>query len=307
MAAMFALAGPDSTRDSLDRLEEILELRMEDGRLSKSEVLPAILVRAEPRYEVSEAWFPTRVIEVLQTSFGSAGLRVCEACMAPRAFVEDGNMTYQTGPIGLDEVIRLDDQTRGDSVAAQSAIWIDEHRGGVSARIIDLATGRVLFAQNLDPNLVENKNSRRVYTLSEELERRHRGDSITQAFVDIAVYPGQHISLDWTEQWGKTNANLSGITLSLIDPIAGIGAAHYRRLPYLNVLVGAKGVISLPTALVRAFGQDGQVLDPLLTGVGVVRFPFGRSNYGAVATVSTNGQVGLGISLMNISLLPVIP
>jgi len=44
-----------------------------------------------------------------------------------------------------------------------------------------------------------------------------------------------------------------------------------------------------------------------LTGVAVVRVPFGRSNYGALLSASTNGQVGLGISLLNISLLPVIP
>ena len=51
----------------------------------------------------------------------------------------------------------------------------------------------------------------------------------------------------------------------------------------------------------------GDVLDPLVTVVGVARVPFGRSNYGGVVTVSTNGQVGIGISLLNISLLPVIP
>ena len=38
-----------------------------------------------------------------------------------------------------------------------------------------------------------------------------------------------------------------------------------------------------------------------------MRIPFGRSNYGALLTASTNGQVGFGISLMNISLLPVLP
>ena len=45
----------------------------------------------------------------------------------------------------------------------------------------------------------------------------------------------------------------------------------------------------------------------LMTGVFVARVPFGRSNYGAVLTASTNGQIGVGISLMNMSLLPVLP
>jgi hypothetical protein len=301
-----ARAGPDATRDALDRLEEILELRIEDRQLSPSEVVPAILVSVEPRYEASEAWFAARSLEVLDRAFGSGALRLCEACMAPRAYVGDGNLAYQTGPVGLDEIVRLDDQTRGAAQPARSAIWLDEHRGGVAIRIVDLATGRVLFAQNVDPFLVEHKNTRRMYTLSEELERRARGDSLTQAFVDFALYPGQHIALDWTEQWGATNANLSGVTLSVLDPVAGIGAVHYRRVDFLDLLIGAKLIVSVPTALVRLV-DDVDVLDPLLTGVAITRVPFGRSNYGAILSVSTNGQVGFGISLMNISLLPVLP
>ena len=303
-----AFAGPATTRDALERLEEVLVLRVEEGALSRDAVIPAILVSAQPRYESSEDWFTTGVIEVLQRALGDEGLRLCEACMAPRAYVEDGAMTFQTGPVGLDEVVRLDDQSRGDSAAARSAIWIDEYRGGVSVRIVDLGTAEVVFAQNIDPYLNEDKNTHRVYTLTDELERRNRGDSLTQAFFDVAIYPGQHISLDWTDQWGKRNNNLSGVTLSVIDPVVGIGANHYRRVNFFNTLVGGKLILSLPTTLARSLGDSNiDVLDPLVTVVGVVRVPFGRSNYGAVLTASSNGQVGFGLSLMNISLLPVLP
>ena len=79
-------------------------------------------------------------------------------------------------------------------------------------------------------------------------------------------------------------------------------------MPFLDILVGGKAIVSLPTAVARSVSQDtGDILDPILTGVAVVRVPFGRGNYGGVMTVSTNGQLGLGISLLNISLLPVIP
>jgi hypothetical protein len=306
LLSLAAHAGPDATREALDRLEEILELRIDEGLLSPGEVVPAILVHVEPRYEESQDWFAARSIEVLEGAFGTGNLRLCEACMAPRAFFGDGHLVYQTGPVGLDEVVRLDDQARGEAQPAKAAIWLDEHRGGVSIRIVDLRTARVLFAQNVDPTLVEHTNTQRMYTLSEELERRARGDSITQAFVDLSLYPRQHISLDWTEQWGETNANLSGVTISLIDPVVGIGACHYRRIELLDTLVGAKLIVSVPTALVRIV-DDGDVIDPLLTGVALTRIPFGRSNYGAVLSVSTNGVFGVGISLMNISLLPVLP
>jgi len=302
-----AHAGPDTTRDSLDRLEEVLELRIEDGRLVPDELLPAVLVSAEPRYVASEDWFSTRVIEVLQGALGEGGIRLCEACMAPRAYVEDGRLAYSTGPADVAEIIRLDEQTRGSSQAARSAIWVDEHRGGVSIRIVDLATGQVRLGQNIDPGLMEHANSERMYSLSAELERRARGDSLTQAFVDFAVYPGQHISMDWTDQWGKTNAQMSGITLSVIDPILGIGGCHYSRVEPLNMLVGGQVVVALPTALARSFSDpDLDLLDPLVTVAGVLRVPFGRSNYGGVLTISTNGQVGFGLSLMNISPIPVL-
>jgi len=270
-------------------------------------VTPAVLVSATPRYVTSQDWFGVQAIDVLQSVLGQ-GLRLCEACMVPRAFVEQGLLTYQTGAVSLADVVRLDEASRGGATPARSAIWIEETSVGVAVRILALGTGRVLFAQNIDPMLVEDEQTQRNFTLSEELERRSRGRSITQSFLDVAVYPGQHISVDMTEQWGATNKNLTGVTLSLVDPVFGLGAAHYRVVDLVNVIVGAKLVLSVPTALVRAFDDDaGDVLDPMVTAVGVVRVPFGRSNYGVVATVSTNGTIGLGLSLMNIRFLPVIP
>ncbi len=302
-----ARADSGVTRDALDRLEELIELRIEDGRLDPQDVMPALLVSATPRYRESQDWYTARVITLLENRFGRGGLRLCEACMAPRAFVTDGALSYQTGPVGLDEVARLDEQTRGSTEAARTAIWLDENAGGVSIRIVELASGRVVYARNVDPMLIEDANTRRTHALAAELERRARGDSITQAFVDLALYPGQHISVDWTEQWGPTNHNLSGFTISLFDPVVGLGASHYRSIRLANILVGGKIIVSLPTAVARSFDDTGDVIDPILTAVAVTRVPFGRSNYGALLTISTNGQVGLGISLLNISLLPVLP
>jgi hypothetical protein len=301
-------AGTDNTRASLDRLGEILELRIDDGQISRDDVMPAILVSARPRYESSADWFPTRAIEILQKAFGSSGLRSCEACMAPRAFVSEGTLEYSTGALTLDEIVRLDEASRGPAQAAHTAIWLDEVQGGVSIRIVDLGTGRVVFAKNVDPYFAEQTNTARQYSLSEELERRARGDSLTQAFVDVGMYPGQHLSLDWTDQWGADNKNLSGAVLSVYDPIIGLGAVHYRVLDPLHMTVGGKLIMSLPTAVVRITGETpDQDLDPLLTLVGVLRVPFGRSNFGALLTASTNGQIGFGVSLLNISVLPVIP
>lgn len=280
---------------------------MDDGRLRREEVLPAIVVSTQPRYEESAEWFGTRALEVLQNGLGEGTLRLCEACMVPRTQVTEGSLTWQAGPLTLDEIRRLDELSRGTSEPARAAIWLDEARSGVALRIVDLRTGGVLYAQNVDPELVEVRNTWRTYSLAAELERRARGDSLTQSFVDFTMYPGQHISLDWTDQWGARNKNLSGLVLSVYDPVIGVGGAHYRALDAASILVGGKLILSIPTAIVEGVGDGGEVLDPMLTLVGVVRVPFGRSNYGAILTASSNGEAGIGISLMNISLLPVIP
>lgn len=303
-----ALAGPATTREALDRMEEILVLRSEDGLLTTEVVGPLVVVAAQPRYEASSEWLETRLLDVLRAVYGPDTIRLCSACGLPRTYVEDGRLEYASGVASIAEVIRLDDRTRGSAPAARAGVWLSETPTGVSVRFVELSTGRVLFAQNVDPDLVEFQRTARTYTRTEELERRARGDGLTQAFVDVGLAPGQHVSLDWTDQWGRDNRHLTGVSLSLFDPVLGVGAAHHRVTRLFNTTVGAKMLLSLPTAVVQSVSDGGdEVVDPLVTAAGIVRVPIGRSNYGALLAVSTNGQVGFGISLLNVSFLPFLP
>jgi hypothetical protein len=307
-APSLALAQRETTREALARLEEVLELRIDDGVLMERDVLPALIVSTVPLYEESQNWFPTAAIASLMRVFKRSGLRVCEACMAPRTHVNGDRVDMSSGAVAIDDVARLDESLRGSSQPARTAIWLDENEGGVAIRIVDLRTSRILFAENIDPELSEDTRTKERFKEAQELERRARGDSITQTFLDATIYPGQHFSLDWTEQWGDTNQNLSGVSISLYDPIVGLGASYYRAIETFHALVGVKILMSVPTALVRAISnEDVDVIDPLLTGVFMLKVPFGSSNYGAVLSASTNGQVGIGLSLMNMSILPVLP
>jgi hypothetical protein len=127
------------------------------------------------------------------------------------------------------------------------------------------------------------------------------------------MYPGQNVSMDWVEQWGSTSANLSGVSLSFFDPVLGIGGAYYRVFPQaLNITMGAKVLMSVPTALVRSIVGDSDddgadLIDPLLTGVFLVRVPIATSNYAVTLSASTNGRIGVGFSLLNFSVLPFLP
>lgn len=304
-----AFAQRETSRDALLRLEEALTIGLEDHDLTMQELVPVIVVSAKPAFEETKAWYPTQALATLIHVFGKSGLRSCEACMAPRVRVEGGHLEERSTDADAAEITRFDEASRGRSEPAKTAIWLDETPSGVSLKIVDLKNSRIVYAENFDPGLVERATTRRNWTLSRELERRSRADSLTHTFIDVTLYPGQHVSLDWTEQWGATNANLSGVSLSIFDPVVGVGACYYRVIPEaLNLSIGAKVLVSVPTALIQAFSRSGaQVLDPLLTAVLVVRLPIASSNYAVTATVSTNLRVGIGISLLNVSLLPFLP
>lgn len=315
LALVAALALPaiahaerETTRHAMERLEEILQMRQEDGLLDARDVLPTILVSATPRYESSEGWFRARALSLLTTVLGTGGVRLCEACMQPRTQAWEGHLEQSSGPVSLDEIIQLDDRYRGESARALTAIWIDETATGVAIRITDLRSARVVFAQNVDPDLREYRGSARSFRLSEEIERRTRGESLTHALFDLALYPGQHVSIEWADQWGETNANLSGVVFSFYDPVVGIGASYHRALEWQNLLLGGQVILSVPTVVAQAqTDTNADLIDPAFTGVAMARWPFGNSNYAALLSASTNGQIGIGISLLNTSLIPVLP
>lgn len=320
-----AFAERATTRDALERLEEVLESRLDDGTLRKAQLLPTLVVSTRARYEESQGWFPAEALSALIAALGTEDLRSCEACMQPRVYSEEGRLEYSSGAIGLDEIIRLDANARGKAEPARSAIWLDEHAAGVAIRIVDLSTGRILFAENIDPTFREVRESAKLMRKSEEFERRARGEGLTHAFVDIVMYPSPQLSMDWTDQWGESNENFTGVSLSLFDPVLGLGLGYYRVIDVFHIAsypvapqLGFKMLMSLPTALVQSVAMDdtNDVIDALLTGTVVVRVPIGRSNYALIANASINmsssdeglnPRVGIGISLLNISLLPVLP
>ena len=304
-----ALAQREASRQALSRMDETLTLRLGEEGFTVKELLPAIVVSVNPAFEETRTWYPTEALATLVRVFGAAGLRACDACMAPRTYIQEGLVEQVSTNLGAAEIVRLDETSRGSSAPARTAIWLDETAEGVSLRVVDLDNSRILLAENFDAAMRGAARTRRNLALIRELDRRARGDSITHTFFDVTIYPGQHVSLDWTDQWGDTNANLSGFSLSLFDPVLGVGGAYYRVIPSaLNISVGAKLLMSVPTSLVQGItGESVDLIDPLLTAVFMVRLPIARSNYGITFSASTNGQVGIGISLMNISLLPFLP
>jgi hypothetical protein len=301
-----------STEEALARVEETLHARLGESTLSLEETVPVIVVSVAPAFEETRAWYPNAALATLVHLFGAASVRSCEACSVARLYADTGRLEQNSAGLDVAEIARLDQSVRGAAAPARAAIWLDENAQGVSLRIVDLKNSHLLVAENFDAAMTEPARTRKNVSLAMDLDRRARGDSLAHVFFDATLYPAQHLSFDFVEQWGATNANLSGVSLSLFDPVLGIGGAYYRVLPQaLNITVGAKVLMSLPTALVKSIarGSDNgtDLIDPLLTGVFIVRVPISTSNYAVTLSASTNGRVGFGFSLLNFSVLPFLP
>lgn len=305
------MAQRESTRGALSRLEEFAPRRLNDGVVAMKDLTPVLVVSTQPAFEQTRAWFPSAVLSSLSRIFGVGGLRACEACMAQRLLVEDGRLEQFSTSLSVADLVRLDEVTRGTSPQAVTAIWVDETLEGVAVRLVDLRTGRILLAENVDQHLASQATSRETVTLADELERRSRGQALTHTFVDLGIWPQQHISFDWLEQWGPDNCNLSGFSASVFDPVAGLGVSYFRVIPIaLNLMVGAKFLMSVPNVLIAAFSNNSSTSllgDQPFNAALQLRLPLFRTNYALFASVSTNGRVAVGISLLNFTLLPVLP
>jgi hypothetical protein len=306
LSSTTAYAQRDATRDALDRLEDVMLPAVDGGALEG--VAPIIVVGARPAFESTRAWFPTAAVVAFGAAVGVGKLRVCEACMQPRVQAQEGAFVYSSGAMSIAEIVAIDADTRGAAPAAAAAAWIDETNDGVAVRVVSLRTGQLLFAKNIDGGLVELKRTSQTFRFTDDVERRLRGESLTHVWIDLGLVPGQHIAMEVVDQFGDKNLDMAGISATLLDPIVGFGGAYYRVIPEaFNITIGAKALVSIPTALGNAFGVDGEVIDPLFTGVVVVRWPIPQTSYAVLATASTNGVLTVGVSLLNINFLPVLP
>jgi hypothetical protein len=318
VAATPARAQRASTDGGLARAREALLEAQRDGAVPTDVVV--LLVSARPAYAETRAAFPAAAAAVLVDVFGPGRVRACEACMNPRVVEGSAGVRYDTGEITLADALALDAATRGAAPAARLGAWLEETPTGVALRIVDLGDGSVLLSRHLDPALQTLQRSARQVTVTEDIRRRLRGDSLTHVHWNLGLYPGQHLSLELLDQFGPARTDLAGLSLTMVNPLLGVGGAYQRIFPEAwNVAVGGKVIVGIPGLVIDAFDQnlppDPQIIGLIggpVTVMATAQLPIFDTNYAVFAFAGLHlpsflPSAGLGISLLNVHVLPILP
>ena len=318
LGASPALAQRATTDGALARAREAIVEAQRDGRVPTDVVV--LLASARPAFVETQASFPAAATAVVVDVFGPRQVRACDACMNPRLVQGDDGFRFDTGELALEDVVALDAATRGKGPAARLGVWLDETPAGVALRIVDLADGSVLLARHLEPGLDTVVRSARHVSVTEDIRRRLRGDSLTHVHWNLGLYPGQHMSLELLDQFGPQRQDMAGLSLTLINPVGGIGGAYQRVFPEAwNATVGAKVIVGIPGLVVQTLNtQTGADVDltnfiggPITTMVSA-QLPIFDTNYAVFAFAGLHlprfsPSVGVGISLLNVHVLPILP
>lgn len=312
------LAQRATTEGGLARAREAIAEAQRDGGVPGDVVV--LLVSARPAFTETKASFPAAATAVVVEAFGARQVRACDACMNPRLVQGESSLLYETGEAGLQTLLALDAGARGSAPAARLALWLDETPAGVALRIVDLADGAVLLSRHLEPGLDTRQRSARHVSVTEDIERRLRGDSLTHVHWNLGLYPGQHLGLELLDQFGPQRQDMAGLSLTLINPVAGIGGAYQRVFPEAwNVTVGAKVIIGIPGLVIQTLNdQTGANADFTnfiggpVTAMASAQLPIFDTNYAVFAFAGLHlprfsPSVGVGISLLNVHVLPILP
>jgi hypothetical protein len=313
-----SLAQRASTDSALARAREALDAAQSERTLPADSTV--LLVEARPAFAETKASFPADAAAVVVEVFGPRRVRLCEACMNPRVIQDAGGVRYDTGEINLADLVALDAAARGSSPPARMAIWLQETPSGVALRVVDLKDGSLLLARHLDAGLATLQRSARQVSVTEDMHRRLRGDSLTHVHWNLGLFPGQHFGFDVLDQFGPTRQDLAGLTISFVNPVGGIGASYEHIFPEaLNLAVGGKLIVGIPGVIAQAVGSQTGV-DPALTSfiggpltiMGTAQLPIFDTNYAVFAFAGLHlpafvPTAGVGISLLNLRILPFLP
>lgn len=304
LAAQPSLAMLGQTFSDLNVLEDTIRTRLEDESGLRKAMFPMLLATPLHHWQESRADFAAGVTKTLTTVAGPENVIIaCTDCDAWRVNVARSNqLQIHNGELSLSELAGL--RTIPKYGEARSMAVVRETPAGVEMKVISIEDGRILFyaladsSRNLD-------DSKPFLNYARERDRRLNGESLSYVFVNMGLYPNGLFQLEFVEQWGSYNQHISGIGLSLFNPVFSLGVVYHYMFPSLKRLhVSGALYYPLQNALTDAVSEDEQLADSFV-GQAMIQYAFANS-YAVFAAVSSEGNLSLGFNFYNPLFLPFV-
>ncbi len=285
----------------LRRMDQELRETIQDGGISRTELSPLII--ASFKIDIPEVQRDAHLNSLIKNLKATLSSEViyCAPCEQTEVKQNKDELTYMIAAPTAAEIRDFDARRRVNGAGpARAVLFVSLSELGITYRFVDPGSSRVLIASTLSPDDDYNQRSLKSFTLREEWNRTARGEVLAHTFYDLGAYPSPHIGVSWLEQWGQDNSYLTGFSMSLVNPLLGLGVAGFKAMPNMNnTLVGGKVLFGLPR-LLQDSASKGENNASDITGnpielVGMIRYPIGRTSMGVIGYISTSG-IGVGFS-----------
>jgi hypothetical protein len=304
MTAQPAFAVFQQTAADLAVLEDTLRFKFGDDTQARRDVLPMLLTTPRHLWKESRDDFAATVIATFGRVFTESGTIInCPDCDTWRLNVRDNNqIMINNGELSLSELGALK-QTPAYA-NAKSIAFVKETASGIEFKLIALNDGKLIY-QSLSDSTKDLNTVKPYLNYAAERERRLRGESLSYVFVNFGVYPNGLFQLEFIEQWGARNQHLSGLGISLFNPVFALGGVYHYIFPGRPRL-NFSGAIYYPlaNAIASAVSDNSDFSDSLVLQ-GSVQYMFSNS-YAAFATLGTEGGLSIGLTMFNPLFLPIL-
>ncbi len=296
-----------STSQDLLILEDALNYKLDEKtdireKALRNKITPLLIAPPKHLWMESKNDFRDAVFNMLSKVFSEPGQIIdCPDCGLNRVYVaKDQRLTIQSGDLSMGEFSQIKKNTLYEK--ARAIAFVEETSSGVYMKIVSLDDGQILFAHLADSS--KNLDHAKPYLhFNKEYERRLRGEALSYMFVNLGLMPFSSftLQLEWLEQWGTYNQHISGIALSLMNPIVALGPSyHYllRSNPKINF--GGTLFVALP----KLISESGVSLTNALVLQATAHYALG-SSFGVFIYANTDKNFGVGFNLFNPLIVPI--
>ena len=289
-----AMAMLGQTTDDIHVLEDALQTKIDNDPEFKATVSPMLVAQPRHLWEESRTDFAPAIWTILKRLWPTAGdLIQCPDCNMQRLHAgRNQTITLGSGELSMADLLALTNDPRYKGV--KSVVFTTVTASGVEIKMIRIQDGAIIYQFLADGRMTLDDAKPRL-GLVKEYERRARGESLAYVFIDLGVYPTGLFHISFLEQWGSRNQHITGLTISLVNPIAALGVNYRYLLPfYRKASVSGQIFVPLESALNN---KTSNLSDRYAANI-AVHCAF-SSTFGMFVGAGSSGGFTIGLSMYN--------